>query len=54
MSKSARLLPFPALAIPSITGAVIASGFSGDMKNGNTPSATSPAVRRPAGATAAV
>ena len=29
-------------------------GFSGDMKNGSAPSATSPAVRNPAGAIGAV
>ena len=44
----------PAFAIPSSIGAVIASGCSGDMKIGKVPSATSPAVRNPAGAIAAV
>jgi len=54
MSKSASLLPPPALAIPSCTGAAITSAFSADMKNGKVPSATSPATRSPAGATEAV
>ncbi len=44
----------PAFARPSWIGPTIAAAFSGDMKIGSTPSATSPAVRSPAGVIEAV
>ena len=54
MSKSASDLPLPAAAMPASTCSVTRPVRSGLMKIGCTPSATSPAVRRPAGENAAV